>query len=128
MIPKRLRLSGFLSYRDPVELDFSQFDLACISGSNGAGKSSLLDAMTWALFGVARKSDDSLINSGATAAEVVYEFSYEDNTYRIQRTKTRNKATVLEFSIQIPPPPPYPPHFEQQKWGGEGVLMETSHR
>ena len=47
MIPLHLRISGFLSYRDPVELDFNSFDLACISGQNGAGKSSLLDAMTW---------------------------------------------------------------------------------
>ena len=51
MIPQRLQLSGFLSYLDPVEVDFTRFDLACISGANGAGKSSLLDAITWALFG-----------------------------------------------------------------------------
>ena len=50
MIPLHLTLSGFLSYRDQVELDFSGFDLACIAGSNGAGKSSLLDAITWSLF------------------------------------------------------------------------------
>ena len=55
MIPVHLQLSGFLSYQDPVDLDFTTFDLACISGSNGAGKSSLLDAMTWALFGQARR-------------------------------------------------------------------------
>jgi exonuclease SbcC len=101
MIPKRLHLSGFLSYRDPVDLDFTTFDLACISGSNGAGKSSLLDAITWGLFGIARKNDDSLINSSAQAAEVLFEFAYENNTYRIQRTKPRGKATVLEFSIKL---------------------------
>ena len=100
MIPKRLRLTGFLSYRDPVDLDFTTFDLACISGSNGAGKSSLLDAITWGLFGIASKNDDSLINSHAQAAEVLFELTYENNTYRIQRTKPRGKATVLEFSIK----------------------------
>jgi exonuclease SbcC len=42
MIPVQLSISGFLSYRDPVEIDFTQFDLACIAGLNGAGKSSLL--------------------------------------------------------------------------------------
>ena len=57
MIPLQLRISGFLSYRDPVEIDFTTFDLACISGQNGAGKSSLPDAMTWVLFGQARKRD-----------------------------------------------------------------------
>ena len=33
MIPLQLTLSGFLSYRDPVEIDFTSFELACISGS-----------------------------------------------------------------------------------------------
>ena len=70
MIPLQLTLSGFLSYRDRVELDFTGFDLACIAGSNGAGKSSLLDAITWSLFGQARKRDDSLINSSEEIAEV----------------------------------------------------------
>ncbi|MEN6523994.1 MAG: AAA family ATPase, partial [Anaerolineaceae bacterium] len=61
MIPITLKLAGFLSYAEPVEIDFTNFDLACISGQNGAGKSSLLDAITWALFGIARKRDDSII-------------------------------------------------------------------
>jgi len=99
MIPLRLSLSGFLSYCESVELDFSSFELACISGPNGAGKSSLLDAITWALFGQARKKDDSLVNTHATAAEVVLDFDYEGSTYRIRRSKTRDKPTMLEFAI-----------------------------
>jgi exonuclease SbcC len=99
MIPVRLHLSGFLSYKDPVDVDFTGFDLACISGSNGAGKSSLLDAMTWALFGQARRRDDALINSHAQAAEVALDFRYENNLYRIQRAKPRDKTTVLEFFV-----------------------------
>ena len=79
MIPVLLRLTGFLSYQETTELDFSAFDLACISGSNGAGKSTLLDAITWALFGQARRRDDALINSHSGAAEVVFEFFYENN-------------------------------------------------
>jgi exonuclease SbcC len=99
MIPLQLTLSGFLSYRDRVELDFRGFDLACIAGSNGAGKSSLLDAITWSLFGQARKRDDSLINSKEEMAEVSLIFSYEGNTYRVLRTKPRTKTTQLEFHI-----------------------------
>ena len=100
MIPLRLKLTGFLSYRDPVEVDFSTFKLACISGHNGAGKSSLLDAITWVLFGQARKRDDTLVNSASDAAEVVFTFRYEENNYRIQRILARGKSTVLEFQIQ----------------------------
>jgi exonuclease SbcC len=99
MIPLHLKVSGFLSYCDPVEVDFSGFDLACISGQNGAGKSSLLDAMTWALFGQARKRDDSVINLQSTAAEVVFTFEYENNQYRVIRSLGRGKTTLLEFQI-----------------------------
>jgi exonuclease SbcC len=101
MIPLHLRIVGFLSYRDPVELDFTTFDLACISGQNGAGKSSLLDAITWSLFGESRAKDkDALINLQSKAAEVALTFEYEANIYRVQRTLPRGKSTVLEFQIK----------------------------
>jgi len=101
MIPLKLNIAGFLSYRDPVELDFEGFDLACIAGQNGAGKSSLLDAMTWALFGEARGKDkDAVINLQSKAAEVALTFAYEGNIYRVQRTAPRGKTTVLEFQIR----------------------------
>ena len=99
MIPLSLYISGFLSYRDPVELDLTQFDLACIAGPNGAGKSSLLDAITWSLFGQARKRDDSLINAQSSTAQVILTFLYEQNTYRVARSKPRDKTTTLEFHI-----------------------------
>ncbi|MBI3162542.1 MAG: SMC family ATPase [Chloroflexi bacterium] len=99
MIPIHLRIAGFLSYLDPVELDFNAFDLACISGHNGAGKSSLLDAITWALFGESRGKSADVINLGADAAEVALTFRHEDNTFRVQRTLSRGKSTVLEFQV-----------------------------
>ena len=102
MIPLHLRISGFLSYRDPVDLDFNSFELACISGPNGAGKSSLLDAITWVLFGEARgKSGDVInLNLEVKAAEVALTFKYEGNVFRVQRTLPRTKSTVLEFQVQ----------------------------
>lgn len=101
MIPLRLRIAGFLSYRDPVELSFDSIQLACISGQNGAGKSSLLDAFTWSLFGEARgKGMDVLnLNQDVKAAEVALTFEYEGNIYRVQRTLPRGKTTVLEFQV-----------------------------
>ncbi len=100
MIPSRLTLQGFLSYRDSATLDFESFDLACIAGFNGAGKSSLLDAITWALFGQARRRDDAIINVHAKAAEVVLDFCYEDDLYRVQRSKSRDKTAILDFFIR----------------------------
>ena len=102
MIPLHIRISGFLSYHDTVELDFTSFDLACISGHNGAGKSSLLDAITWSLFGEARGKSSDVINlrQDVKAAEVALTFQHEENTYRVQRTLPRNKNTVLEFQVR----------------------------
>ncbi|MFN2149972.1 MAG: AAA family ATPase, partial [Anaerolineales bacterium] len=100
MIPIKLTLSGFLSYRDPQEIDFTSFNLACISGPNGAGKSSLLDSITWALFGQARKRDDAIINLQSETAEVSFTFEYEGNLYQVKRAKPRDKTTVLEFHIK----------------------------
>ncbi len=101
MIPLHLRLSGFLSYRDAVELDFTSFDLACIAGPNGAGKSSLLDALTWALFGQARGRSEQVIHAHpeVKAAEVTLTFAYEGNIYRIIRALPRGKSALLEFQI-----------------------------
>ena len=106
MIPVRLQISGFLSYQQAVELDFTSFELACISGQNGAGKSSLLDAITWVLFGEARRRDDAIINShtrinnkGNRECRVIFEFQYEDQLYRVDRSKQADKATMLEFQF-----------------------------
>jgi DNA repair protein SbcC/Rad50 len=101
MIPVKLKIEGFLSYQQPVELDFSTFSLACISGPNGAGKSSLLDAITWALFGQARKRDESVINNhpSVSSAQVTLDFDYEGNRYRVQRVNPRSKTSAVEFFI-----------------------------
>ncbi|MCZ7674376.1 MAG: SMC family ATPase [Chloroflexi bacterium] len=104
MIPLRLELTNFLSYRETAVLDFDGIHLACISGANGAGKSSILDAITWALFGKARsKSDDDLVNRRAAltddAAEVSYTFTLEGSIYRVIRRKQVGKGTRLELQI-----------------------------
>ncbi len=99
MIPQKLTLHGFLSYRDMVIVDLSQINVACVSGANGAGKSTLFDAITWSLFGKARRNDDALINNGMDSCQVVYEFIYENEHYRVERLKHRGKGTTLEFQV-----------------------------
>jgi len=121
MIPVKLKLQGFLSYREPVELDFTGFNLACISGENGAGKSSLLDAITWALFGRARKADESVINThpAVKQAEVTLDFDYEGNRYRVVRTNPRGKTSSVDFFIRA--------QGEDEQWNtlSERTLRET---
>ena len=94
MIPVRLELRDFLSYAEPDVLDFTAFDVACLSGDNGVGKSALLDAMTWALFGRARgcesgQNQDRLIRDGCTEAVVDFTFGLGGATYRIVRRRTK---------------------------------------
>ena len=128
MIPINLTITGFLSYRGRVEVDFTRFDLACISGHNGAGKSSLLDAVTWALFGVARKRDESLINAASNAAEVNLTFAYENNLYRVQRALLRGKTGLLEFHIRQSEdgePPKWKPLTERTMRETQARLEQT---
>ena len=104
MIPLRLELTNFLSYRETAVLDFTGIHLACISGMNGAGKSSVLDSMTWSLFGQSRsRSDDDVVNRAAArngeTAEVVFDFELEQVVYRILRRKKSNRAMVLELQV-----------------------------
>jgi exonuclease SbcC len=114
MVPVELQLKNFLSYgTDAPPLDFSRFDVACLSGKNGQGKSALLDAMTWAVWGEARKSsgkrkpDDELIRIGTRHMEVTFVFELEGERYRVMRSFSRSstgKTTTseLEFQIYVP--------------------------
>ena len=102
MIPLRLRLHNFMCYRDPPPLDFSGIHLACLAGDNGHGKSALLDAMTWALWGRARvgaRHDSELIHLGQTEMEVEFEFALGDARYRIirKRDSRRRGQSALEL-------------------------------
>ena len=99
MVPIRLRLENFLSYGTAAEaLDFGQFEVACLSGGNGQGKSALLDAVTWALWGEARKTagggkpDDDLLRIGARRMEVDLEFEVEDQRYRVVRSYQKSAS------------------------------------
>ena len=58
MIPVSLYLRNFKSYgEDTPVLDFSQFDIALLSGENGNGKSSLADAIAWCVWGKCKGMD-----------------------------------------------------------------------
>ncbi|HEX5689697.1 MAG TPA: AAA family ATPase, partial [Roseiflexaceae bacterium] len=95
MIPRKLALRNFMCYRDDVPpLDLDGISIACLSGENGAGKSALLDAITWALWGEARlKSDDELIALGAQDMEVDLIFALDGQDYRVIRKRSKGKRS-----------------------------------
>ncbi|MDB9313132.1 exonuclease subunit SbcC [Spirulina sp. CS-785/01] len=100
MIPLQLRLHNFLSYRDVV-LDFQGLHTACICGPNGAGKSSLLEGMTWAIWGQSRvASDDDIITSGEKSVRVDFTLQSQGQIYRIIRSRQQGRSPSLEFQVQ----------------------------
>lgn len=113
MVPVKLSLKNFLSYADDnPPLDFTQFHVACLSGNNGHGKSALLDAMTWALWGEARGRNEDLLRLGAQEMAVELEFDLEGDRYRVLRRfrKTARSGTHrLEFQVFDPAQDKYLP-------------------
>ena len=99
MRPLRLELRGFTSFREPATLDFEGRRLFAITGPTGAGKSSLLDAMTWALYGqvprVGRETRQ-LMTHGAKAMAVQFDFSVRGDRYRVSRQAPGNLGARLE--------------------------------
>ena len=92
MRPLRLEVEGFTSFREKQRLDFSGLDLFAVTGPTGAGKSSLIDAIVFALYGqVPRVGDDykQLISHGAERLNVLLEFGVGKERYRVVRTARR---------------------------------------
>jgi exonuclease SbcC len=100
MIPVRLEITNFLAYCNPDPLDFSGIHVGVLVGENGAGKSSLLDAITWAVWGRARaKVDGDLVHQGAAEMRVQFTFALGDQHYRVLRARKagKNAGSLLEF-------------------------------
>jgi exonuclease SbcC len=94
MIPVNLKMRNFMPYKgDAPPLCFTSIHTACISGDNGAGKSSIIDAITWVLWGRSRaKSDDDLIHQGENETRVEFDFTSGGQLYRVIRKHARPKG------------------------------------
>lgn len=109
MIPIKIQIKNFLSYGNDLQvIDFSPYHLVCLSGKNGHGKSALLDAITWAIWGQARKiagttkADEGLLRLGQKHMLVILDFLCNDTHYRIRRefALTYGKPyAALDFGI-----------------------------
>lgn len=115
MIPITLTLKNFMSYGDePTTLSLEGMHVACLCGDNGNGKSALLDAMTWALWGKTRASsvrsisEDDLIRLGADEVEVRFEFELSAQRYRVVRKRKRGKTGA---------------QWELTQWDGNGSFL-----
>ncbi len=106
MIPLRLTVKNFMCYRDEVPiLDLEPVHVACLCGANGHGKTALLDAMTWALWGSARaRTQEELVHQGQTDMAVELDFSARGQRYRVSRrhsrsVRSRQGSSILELQV-----------------------------
>ncbi|MDX1659149.1 MAG: SMC family ATPase [Nitriliruptorales bacterium] len=107
MRPAKLELEGFASFREPTMLDLEGADLFVLAGPTGAGKSSLIDAMVFALYGSVPRYDDRrlvapVISQGHQQARV--RFTFELNGDRLTATRvvrrTKTGATTKEARLE----------------------------
>ncbi len=64
MRPVRLEMEGFMAFRERTVVDFAGVELFALTGPTGAGKSSVIDAMIFALYGtIPRLADDRLVGA-----------------------------------------------------------------
>jgi len=102
MIPRRLHVRNFLSYRE-CTVDLAGLHLAVLCGHNGDGKTALLDAMTWALWGEARgRLEDDLIHLTEGEMLVEFEFEIDGDCFAAIRKRSRGKTGSLEL-LQLGP-------------------------
>ena len=104
MIPLKLSIENFMCYQSNVPtLDFDLLHVSCISGENGHGKTAILDAITWVLWGKSRtRTQEELVNQKSDHMSVSLDFSIDSDKYRVARkfSKTSSQGkTELNFFL-----------------------------
>jgi exonuclease SbcC len=108
MRPLKLEIEGFTSFNDPTYLDMTDLDLFAITGPTGAGKSSLIDAMCYALYGeIPRVGTEvgSCIRYNHDRMRVTLEFAAGEDHFRIFRETRRKGAPNIRLD-----------HWENSDW------------
>src|SRR5579883_1111142 len=104
MRPVRLQINGFTCFKDEVCLSFDHLERFVICGPTGAGKSSLLEAILFALYGeVPRTSKHGLkdlISHGRDRLVVVLDFRTGDQLHRVTRKKYANPKRASEAQLE----------------------------
>ncbi len=103
MRPIRLEMEGFATFRERTELDFGDLDLVAFVGATGAGKSTIIDAITFALYGSVARYDNAnvvapVIHQLSTEAKVRFDFEVAGEHYVavrvVRRRGSRSKAAT----------------------------------
>ena len=113
MRPLTLEITGFGTYCQTTHIDFSKFGssgLYLITGDTGSGKTTIFDAITYALYGVVNGSDRQVNMLRSTFAdldtptEVKLTFEYNGQVYKVERN----------------------PKYERRAKKGEGTTIQNA--
>ena len=108
MRPLRISMKGFGAFRDLTNIDLADVDLVALVGPTGSGKSTIIDAITFALYGTVARYDDNrlvapVINQTSNEARVSLDFELNGQVYtavRIVRRTTTGGATTSEARLE----------------------------
>jgi DNA repair protein SbcC/Rad50 len=114
--PIRLILDGFGSYRAETEIDFTDVDFFALTGPTGAGKSTVIDALCFALYGTVPRWDNekevrNALAPSANACRVSLIFELAGERYVAIRSLQRDKqgrvttkaARLERLDASVPP-------------------------
>ena len=98
MRPLNITMKGFASFASKTEIDLTDVDLFVLEGPTGAGKSSVLDALTFTLYGQAWRYSGRqvapLLHTGSGQGVVSVDFLAGDQHYRAVRVLRRTSKSV----------------------------------
>jgi DNA repair protein SbcC/Rad50 len=106
MRPVSLHLSGFTAYRAPTDIDFEGADLFALTGATGSGKSSVIDAICFALYGsIPRLSGVApIVSLGKPEARVRLVFEVEGDTWTVSRLVVRQGDGASQRDVRLEGP------------------------
>src|SRR5438270_7869078 len=110
--PRLLRVKGLRSFRAEREIDFADLGLVAVVGDTGAGKSSILEAITYALYNATtwdQRGVKQLISDGATTMSVELDFAVDGHVYRIARSTSRGAYPPPSHQLECLTDPTVPP-------------------
>jgi len=104
MRPLLLEIEGFSVYRKKQTIDFSGLSFFVIQGKTGAGKTSIVDAITYALFGKVPRYQNStkgvntkVLSRGADSLRVSLEFMVRNKKYKIERFFSKKAKSIVRL-------------------------------
>ena len=107
MRPLALRMSGLRSYRHEQLIDFTDAGLMAIVGDTGAGKSSILEALFFALYGGCtwdQRGGVPLISDGAEVMQVELSFRADGRTWKVFRSASHTGTGVRHELVCLDDP------------------------